>query len=192
MKYTFIPFPRLIFIAGLVITLAGCGRELPPKYSFETLPLYNQLKDKLDLSRVQKIKGVEGALVYMVRYKEDDRKMYAASSGGNELLYANRMIDDNNGDIELTRNGESISIHFADGKETIEDLTLDTTLVLDTTLLIYSHGGTRFCQRQKGETFGACFKAEADEFCDSFVSCVALATQPAVSIVIGLACSCYA
>ncbi len=43
-----------------------------------------------------------------------------------------------------------------------------------------------------GESFGTCYRAESDEFCDSFVSCVALATQPSVAILIAIACSCNA
>ena len=55
-----------------------------------------------------------------------------------------------------------------------------------------NHGGTGFCQRQPGERFSSCYKAEKDEFCDSFVSCLAVDLLPPVMLLIAAACSCNA
>jgi hypothetical protein len=54
------------------------------------------------------------------------------------------------------------------------------------------HGGEGFCQREKGESFQACYNAEMDEFCDSFASCIAATVTPFPAILIGIACSCMA
>lgn len=55
-----------------------------------------------------------------------------------------------------------------------------------------NHGGTGFCQLEKGEKFSTCYKAEKDEFCDGFFSCLAVDTNVSVMLVIAAACSCNA
>jgi hypothetical protein len=55
-----------------------------------------------------------------------------------------------------------------------------------------NHGGNGFCQRERNETFAQCYKAEKDEFCDDFFSCIAGDLVPAVSILIATSCSCSA
>jgi hypothetical protein len=178
MKYCFIAFALITF---------SCQRQKEFRYSFEELPMFQSLQAKLNLTDI-KTTSSNGILVYMVSYKNDPNRIYAASSTGKELLYARNMNDDRNGVIGILRGNEAIMIRFTDGKREIVDITPKEYGVM----FAKTHGGSGFCQREKGESFGACYKAESDEFCDSFVSCVALATQPGVAIVIGLACSCYA
>ena len=152
-------------------------------------PMYAQLSTHLDLSTLTKIAGAEGVTIFMVRYKGDPTKIYAVNSKGSDLLYAAKMTDDKNGSIGLLKNGEALVIEFTAGVKVVRDL---NTNEFEARFANKLHGGSGFCQRESGETFGSCFKAESDEFCDSFISCVALATQPSVAVIIGLACSCNA
>jgi hypothetical protein len=148
-----------------------------------------QLSKHLDLSKITTVKGVQDVLIYMVKFKDDPNKVYAINTLGSELLYSNMMKDDRNGTIGIMKNGEAIAIEFKDGVKNIRDLGANE---FENRFAKEYHGGSGFCQREKGESYGACYRAESDEFCDSFISCVALATQPSVAIIIGLACSCNA
>jgi hypothetical protein len=151
--------------------------------------MYLQLSKYLELSKITTVKGVQDVLIYMVKFKNDPNKVYAISTLGSELLYSNMMKDDRNGTIGIMKNGEGIAIEFKDGVKNIRDLSGNE---FENRFANEYHGGSGFCQREKGESYGACYRAESDEFCDSFISCVALATQPSVAIIIGLACSCNA
>ena len=152
-------------------------------------PMFATLSSNLDVTNIKRIEGAERVVIYMVTFKDNPHKIYAVNTVGNEILYSANMKDEKNGSIGLMKNGEAIVIEFNNGSKTIRDI---SSSHFEARYASEMHGGPGFCQRQKGETFGACFKAESDEFCDSFISCVALATQPPVAILIGLACSCNA
>ncbi len=152
-------------------------------------PLFSKLSQDLDLSKIAQVTGAQNVLIFMVRFKDNPNKIYAVNTIGNELFYSSSLKDNKNGTIGLMKNGEAITIEFNGGVKTIRDITNEEFVSRYATDY---HGGDGFCQREKGESFGACYRAESDEFCDSFISCVALATQPTVAIIIGLACSCNA
>jgi hypothetical protein len=152
-------------------------------------PLFSQLSSYIDLSGITKITGADNVTIYMARFKGNRKKIYAINTLASELLYCNLMTDDKNGTIGILKNDEAIAIEFKDGNKSIRDIKGNE---FENRFAKQYHGGSGFCQREKGESYGACYRAESDEFCDSFISCVALATQPSVAIVIGLACSCNA
>jgi hypothetical protein len=151
--------------------------------------LFSQLSRDLDLSKIEQVAGRENVLIYMARFKDNPNKIYAVNTLGTEVLYSATMKDAKNGTIGILKKGEAITIEFKDGVKVIKDI---SNQQFESQFATEFHGGDGFCQREKGESFGTCYRAESDEFCDSFVSCVALATQPIVGIMIALACSCNA
>jgi hypothetical protein len=194
---------NLLLIA--LIVLASCGRKAEKTFaptlvekqaetkSFLALAkdkqMFTQLSQYLDLSQIKTVTGSGNVLIYMARFKDNPNKIYALNTLGSELLYSNMMKDDKNGTIGIIKNGEAIAIEFTDGARVIRDIKMEE---FENKYARNYRGGSGFCQRERGESYGACYRAESDEFCDSFISCVALATQPSVAIVIGLACSCNA
>jgi hypothetical protein len=189
----------------LSLSIAACGRvsekQLAPKISeartdpktfvavAKDKPMFSQLSSYIDFADIRTTTAAGNVLIYMARFKDNPKKIYAVNTLGSELLYSNMMIDDKNGMIGILKNGEAIAIAFKDGVKTIRDIKGNE---FENRFAKEYHGGSGFCQREKDESYGACYRAESDEFCDSFISCVALATQPSVAIVIGLACSCNA
>ncbi len=151
--------------------------------------MFTTLNGYLDVTKIDQVIGAENVRIYMARFKDNPNKMYAVSSLGNEILYSGNMRDEKNGSIGLMKDGEAIVIEFNDGNKVIKDVTNDQFQIRFATEF---HGGTGFCQREAGESFGTCYRAESDEFCDSFISCVALATQASVAILLAIACSCNA
>ena len=47
-----------------------------------------------------------------------------------------------------------------------------------------------FCLRKSGEGTKECYKREVDEFCDGFIGCAALVTNPTIHLLILAMCSC--
>jgi hypothetical protein len=119
-----------------------------------------------------------GAAVYVAKFKGDPDRFYFTSEKG-DFLYSRKVIDEKNATVEISNGHEVVTVNIKDGLKNVTSRTMD-----------WDHGGNNFCQRETGETFSTCFKAESDEFCDSFISCIALATQPTVAMVIAVACSC--
>lgn len=95
------------------------------------------------------------------------------------------MEDDNNGTIGILKDGEALAIEFKNGVKIIKSMTLR-----EYTAHFTQSGKDGFCQGEPNVPFEVCYNREIDEFCDSFVSCIALATNPSISIFIALACSC--
>ncbi len=151
--------------------------------------MFTTLKHYLDVTKIEQVVGAENVRIYMARFKDNPNKIYAVSSLGNEILYSGNMRDEKNGSIGLMKDGEAIVIEFDDGNKVIKDITNDQ---FQNKYATEFHGGNGFCQREAAESFGTCYRAESDEFCDSFISCVALATQASVAILLAIACSCNA
>lgn len=171
---------RYLFISTALL-LVACQKKQEPENQMPLAgELYARVKDQLDLSHIETTTGREGVLIYMAKFKNNPDRIYATSEKG-DVLFTRNITDEKNATVEIQKGGEVAIINIRDGQKQITSRTAD----------LY-HGGTGFCQREEGESFSACFKAETDEFCDSFISCIALATQPSVSIVIALACCCKA
>jgi hypothetical protein len=165
------------------------------KTALEGLPMYSKFKDKLDFSSTELYTSKENILIYMIKFLGNPNKMYSVRGIiaktlviNDELLYSGKMNDARNGTIGILKNGEALAIDFKNGQRIIRSISENEFRVEFSNNL--SLGG--FCQRKKGQSFGECYKNEADEFCDSFISCLAINTQPQVHIVIALACSCDA
>lgn len=150
-------------------------------------PIYRQLKDSLDSDHPVSITAKHEVKIYITRFRSNPNKIYAVSSKGNEILYAGIMKDQQNGWMAIYKSGEGILIEIKNGQPTITDLNEKWN-----TYFAFLHGGQpgEFCQREPGESFRKCYAAEKDEFCDSFISCIAVDTQPFVAIAIAAACSC--
>jgi hypothetical protein len=195
---------KIVFLIAL-IALMSCSRNseksLAPNLvqtyadanSFLALAkdkkMFTTLKRYLDVTKIEQVVGAENVRIYMARFKDNPNKIYAVSSLGNDILYSGNMRDEKNGSIGLMKDGEAIVIEFDDGNKVIKDITNDQ---FQNKYATEFHGGDGFCQREAGESFGTCYRAESDEFCDSFISCVALATQASVAILLAIACSCNA
>jgi len=186
-------------LIAILILLSACRRQeknlisLTPQPAMKSSltafagPVYEKLKDSLETEHVVSITAKEEVKIYFARFKSNPNKIYAVSSRGNEILYAGMMKDQQNGKMVIYKNGEGILIDINNGQATISDLNVKWN-----NFFAFLHGGElgEFCQREPGESFRQCYTAEKDEFCDSFISCVAVDTQPFVAIAIASACSC--
>jgi hypothetical protein len=142
--------------------------------------IYEQVKQKLDFNKVTVYQDEAKTLTFLIPFKGES-KIYAVKENS-EVLYSGQMQDERNGSFGILKGDEAITITFVDGKRTIAELSVSD----------YRFHFAGFCQRGPKQKFKDCYNHEVDEFCDSFVSCVVLATQPQVSVLIALACSCNA
>lgn len=112
----------------------------------------------------------------------------------NEFFFGRKIKDKNNGQILITNNGDATIINVVNGVQTYSAIESDSQHFQNLQMndCAGNHGGTGFCQRQAGERFADCYKAEKDEFCDGFWSCIAVDTQPQVMLLIAAACGCSA
>lgn len=168
-------------VISAVLLLAACQKKQEPAKGMPLAgELYAIVRDSLDLSHIETTTGKEGVLIYMAKFKANPDRIYATSEKG-DVLFTRHIVDEKNATVKICKGREAVTVSIKDGQKRISSRTAAP-----------DHGGSGFCQREPGESFATCFKAETDEFCDSFISCIALATQPTVSIVIAIACSCNA
>jgi hypothetical protein len=165
--------------------------------------LYGKLKKRIDESSIRLfINSSENNVISVFRFLNDNNRYYAVKGSfsknefypANEYLYGRTIEDSNNGQIVLINNQEALEINFVNGKHSINNLGKENAefKIIQANDCQGNHGGTGFCQREPGESFGSCYNAESDEFCDSFISCIALNTNPTVPILLATACSCTA
>ena len=105
-----------------------------------------------------------------------------------ELLFIRHLTSKGNGRVLILNGTDALEINSVNGYETISSFSLANSEKM--IFNIVEHGGAGFCQREQGESFSNCYKAEKDEFCDGFWSCLAVDTQPQVMLLIAAACSC--
>lgn len=187
--------------ALFLILFASCTRHEKPPVSLTPIQtqttdmsdftgdMFQKFKDSLDLAHLSMVQGEENVRIFMAKFKSNPNRIYAVSSLGDEVMYAGMMQDARNGSMAVMKEGEAVLISVKDGVTEINDLDRKQWSYYFTTQY---HGGPGFCQRMAGESFSTCYKAESDEFCDSFISCLAVDTQPIVVIAIAVACSCKA
>lgn len=142
--------------------------------------IYEMVKNDLDFNNVTVYEDEQKNLTFLIGFRNQN-KLYAIK-GQHEFLYSGHMTDDRNGTIGILKNNGAITISFANGKRTIQEVSTDE----------FQAQYAGFCQRGKNQSFKECYNHEVDEFCDSFVSCVVIATQPQVSVLIAIACTCDA
>ncbi|TDH26775.1 hypothetical protein EXU57_08160 [Segetibacter sp. 3557_3] len=178
-----LPYGMLAGVANLNLMQSGAKNS----------PMYARLASSLDHSQVQVFRSrTEDVQVYVVKLKDRDQYYGVKLHGGiatTEVLFSRKMKDNQNGSIGLWKDNEAIIIDYEDGKRTIRAMTGPEYKIY---FAKEYHGGSGFCQREAGETFAQCYNAESDEFCDSFVSCIAIATNPHIPVLISIACSCRA
>lgn len=189
------------FVLILLLGLTSCTRHDKQLLSFKPVktassdltalagPLYQKFKDSLDINHVNSVTGLQNVKIYMAKFRSDPNRIYAVNSKGSEILYVGMMRDDLNGEMAVYKSGEAVLISVKNGIGIISNLDSKQWGYFFTKK---QHGGEtgEFCQREPGETFSQCYNAEKDEFCDSFISCLAADTQPIVIITIAAACSC--
>lgn len=165
--------------------------------------IYDRIDENLDLDKVRLfVNQNENISIAIFRFENDLNKFFAVSGSfsqnrfiiNNECFYGREMHTPKNGRIILTNNNEAIEIKFDNGIHTINNLNINTAIanIIQASDCHGNHGGIGFCQREPGESFNTCYSAELNEFCNSFISCIALSTNPQVSILIALACTCSA
>jgi hypothetical protein len=144
----------------------------------------------------------EGITIAMMRFEDSPEKYYSVKGTfvkgtfqiASEFLFGRKVVDKNNGQIIITNNNEATMINIENGVQTYSQLGYNEAeyRIIQVTDCHGNHGGTGFCQREAGESFSTCYKAEKDEFCDGFWSCIAVDTQPQVMLLIAAACGCSA
>jgi hypothetical protein len=165
--------------------------------------LFNKIKNKLEVNYARLFVRLDDSMVLVIfRFKNDSNKFFAIKGSlsksrftiDNEYLYGREMINSNNVRIILTNNDEAIEISYSNGVRTTNgiDFAEATFNLIQVSDCHGNHGGIGFCPREPGESFSACYNAETAEFCESFISCIALHTNPTVAILIASACSCSA
>lgn len=165
--------------------------------------IFDRINEDLDLENVRLfVNQNENISIAIFRFEDDFNKFFAVSGSfsqnrftiNNECLYGREMHTTKNGRIVLTNNNEAIEIKFENGLHSINNLNINIAIanIIQASDCHGNHGGIGFCQREPGESFSTCYSAELNEFCNSFISCIALSTNPQVSILIALACTCSA
>ena len=111
-----------------------------------------------------------------------------------ELLYSEKFLNKSNYEIFIVNRDEGILIKHYNGFENIESIESVEKIykIIQVNDCQGNHGGTGFCQREAGETFANCYRAESDEFCTDFFSCMALEYHPGIKLLIALSCQCGA
>ncbi len=164
---------------------------------------FNRLKHQIDISTMKLfVNKNEGITIATMRFHSTPEKVYSVKGQfvkgrfilNTELLFGRQLVDKNNAQIRIIKDNEAILVSVKNGIETItstsgEEAEYNFLQVKDCN---GNHGGTGTCQREPGESFATCYKAEKDEMCDGFFSCLAVDLYPPVMILIALACECQA
>lgn len=164
---------------------------------------YKNILSKLDINSLRIYENKEENITIAIFNFENTNDRFFSVKGyflknkfivTNDFLYGRKLEDKENGQIIITNNNDAVLINVVNGVQsysTINSHSLEFK-ALQINDCLGNHGGTGFCQRQAGERFSTCYKAEKDEFCDSWISCLAVDTLPPVMLLIAAACSCNA
>lgn len=152
--------------------------------------LFHSVNGNLNLKDVEIFKNLQQGLVVAIFKINDQPTKYYSVKGflsGENFTYEKDLLadvnfrDSRNGTLSLAIDQAEIVINVSNGVGVIEGAEPNS---------VASRAAVGFCQREINESFKTCYQAEKDEFCDGFWSCLALDTNPQVSILIALACSC--
>ena len=164
---------------------------------------YNNIYKNLNESSIRLFENkVDGFAVVMFQFEETPEKLFSIKGYfkfnkfiiTNDYLFERKIWNKNNGKIIISNKNEEVVINIFNGNQNILSPVTQSSENISIQMIdcAGNHGGTGFCQRQIGEKFSDCYKAEKDEFCDGFWSCIAVDTQPQVMLLIAAACSCSA
>lgn len=166
-------------------------------------PIFAKVRDELNLATMRIFQNaVENVTVAQVTFTTTPNKVYAVKGAfvkgifvaQSELLAGKKITEKGNGKVVILKDNEGLIVTAQNGQETItsldqKDAEWKLQQVKD---CAGRHGGTGFCQREPNESFSTCYKAEKDEFCDGFFTCLAVDTQVSVMLVIAASCECSA
>lgn len=190
-------------LSAFNVTPSQSQRELIFSSLSTSTGVYSKVASKIKKNSIKLFENKnEGITIAMMCFEETPEKYYSVkgyfSEGAfhitNEFLFGRKLTDKNNGQIIITNNNDATLINIENGIQSFTQLGYNDAeyKILQVKDCHGNHGGTGFCQREPGEKFSDCYKAEKDEFCDGFWSCLAVDTQPQVMLLIAAACGCDA
>lgn len=167
---------------------------------------YSSVIEKLDMSSAKVFfNEAEGKYIAFFSFQNDTTKTYSVYGYNlankyvteGEVLTAKEINSDGSYTKFVVKNQEAFkAIANNNTKPIYQELNAvptDKWEIILTTDCQGRHGGTGFCQREPGESFGACHRAEVDEFTDDFVGWLFYkANEAIVDAMIAAACACGA
>lgn len=167
---------------------------------------YSSVSSKIDQgSGVLFINEDEQKFVTYFKFSDDTTRSYSiygyitqnkfVVSG--EILNAKTQNNDGSYSKFVVKNNEAFEVTVQkDGKRVYHDLSsfsIEKWEFLQTKDCEGNHGGSGFCQREKGESFGTCHAAEVAEFSDDFLGWAFYkVNESIVDAVIAASCLCTA
>lgn len=167
---------------------------------------YSSVLPKLDLSSAKVfLNSDEGKYVAFFSFLNDTTKTYSVygfkSSNKyiteGEVLTAKEINSDgsytkyvvkNQEAFKATTNGNMKPIY-----QELNSVPTDKWQIILTKDCEGGHGGTGFCQREPGESFGACHRSEVDQLTDDFYGWLAYKLhETEIDVIVAVACSCSA
>ncbi len=184
---------------------ADAIKEIFAKASENSL-YFKNVVEKLDkMSSEVYINTNEGRYVAFFTFRNDTTRTYSIFGEmvrgeyfvKGELLTAS--VHDSNGHYNkyFVKNNEAFMVTLSEGVPPVyrdlDRIPSEKWDIIQVKDCEGRHGGTGFCQREAGETFGACHRAEVDEFTDSFIAWAYYqVNQKVVDAMIAIACGCSA
>lgn len=207
-----------IFLLVLIISANSCNDK--QDYETETKPVNNELLTALnakygvsslvaDFDLITNASNLKASNEWDFNkttkfdFLGSDIKVFIVPSNVNDKFYVIkgninsgelRIEKESYGRIEMDESGNGF-FEILDNQNTIIDyyiiengkpVSVETSAFKSITQL----KKTSFCQREGQEGTSGCYKREADEFCDGFIGCAVLATNPQVHLLILAVCSC--
>ena len=138
---------------------------------------------ELDFQNVTKTDFTDNQqVVYFIPYLNSPNKYYIISGGTNTQSIVTINMD-NAGNGNIVFDGSSIVI--------VDGIPQQNLIIPFAAAAPGGGGGGGIgCQQEGNEGHTGCYLRESDEFCDGFLGCVALATQPAIHLLIYALCGC--
>lgn len=164
---------------------------------------FGKLSNKINQSNIKLFTNTsENITIAIFRFLDDPNKLFGVKGyflNGKfnfmkEILVGKKLQSVSNGEAVILNGHEGLIIKSVNGIDEISPINEEQgrLKIIQVDDCLGNHGGTGFCQREAGESFSSCYKAEKDEFCDGFFSCIAVDTQVPVMLLIAGACSCSA
>ena len=167
---------------------------------------YSSVIAKLDMSSVKVFfNEAEGKYIAFFSFQNDTTKTYSVYGYNlankyvteGEVLTAKEINSDGSYTKFVVKNQDAFKVTANNNTKPIyQELNVvptDKWEIILTTDCQGRHGGTGFCQREPGESFGACHRAEVDEFTDDFVGWLFYkVNEKVVDAMIAAACACDA
>lgn len=189
--------------------LSNIDKQLLNTIIMEKSNFLKTLSSQADLAKITKTRStIDNITIYLIPFKNSANRMLllkGLDNNGSFVLTSEYLLDrevqnEKKGRIMITSSTkEKLLVSYNDGGKAYQNLTPQKTTTSVNGKVSYkaiddcegNHGGVNFCQRESGESFSACYKAEVDEFCDAVVSCAALLYWQVQALIIA-SCNCSA